>query len=190
MNKGFVLVSICILISLCPKPTMGQLSLASLKSNSADDFVNVEVRRESILFYNSNDPSFIQSIPDLNQRDFVLASDDDTSTGIKLQDFAFGGETYSMVSTNSSSSLGGGKFIIFNDTGAGAAAERVRFTVDQSGQIGIGTHLPRESFHLRSGNVYIEQRDASIIMTSPNGSCWELKVDNNGQLNTTSASCP
>ena len=178
------------LTSVFPNPTIGQLSIAALKSNSSDDFVNVEVRRESLLFYNSNDPSFIQSISDVNQRDFVLASDDDTSTGIKLQDFALGGQTYSIVSTNSSSGLGGGKFILFNDTGEGSAAERVRFTVDQSGLVGIGTHVPRESLHLRSDNIYIEQRDASIIMTSPNGSCWELKVDDNGQLSTTSSSCP
>jgi hypothetical protein len=39
------------------------------------------------------------------------------------------------------------------------------------------------------GNVFIAQ-PYSLIITSPNGSCWFIKVDNTGALSTVSAPCP
>ena len=56
---------------------------------------------------------------------------------IGLQSSGTGGRTYQVISTNNTSSAGGGKFLINDQT-----ASSVRLAIDSSGNTGIGTTSP------------------------------------------------
>jgi hypothetical protein len=64
-----------------------------------------------------------------------------------------------------------------------------RFTVTPQGNVGIGTPIPNAKLHVAGGNVYIANPN-SLIITSPNGACWFITVNNAGALSTISTPCP
>ena len=70
-------------------------------------------------------------------RDLHVSSSAGTSVGIRIENTAVGGQTYSIFSTNNTSGIGGGKFGIYDDTNVVP-----RFVIDSSGNIGIGTSNP------------------------------------------------
>lgn len=65
---------------------------------------------------------------------------------------------------------------------------------DVSGNVAIGSAytnpMPKSRLHVHDGDVYIDQIGKGVIMKSPNGNCWKLTIDNNGNLVTTSITCP
>ncbi len=58
------------------------------------------------------------------------------------------------------------------------------------GDFGVGTSAPGTKLHVTGGNIYVEDDGAAVILTSPNGTCYEVTVDNSGNLVTTSVTCP
>lgn len=56
--------------------------------------------------------------------------------------------------------------------------------------VGLGTIEPKTRLHLGSGNIYLQQRNASVILTSPGGLCFSISVDDSGQLSSTAVVCP
>ena len=65
-----------------------------------------------------------------------------------------------------------------------------RMTIDVDGDVGIGTQSPLEKLEISNGKVYLSTQGQGIILRSPNGSCFELTVDNGGSLTSTSITCP
>lgn len=65
--------------------------------------------------------------------------------------------------------------------------ERVR--ISGNGLVGIGTAEPRAKLHIQGGNIFIAQPN-SLVITSQNGACWFITVNNSGVLSTISVSCP
>lgn len=64
-----------------------------------------------------------------------------------------------------------------------------------NGNVGIGQ--PSTAFNpinsklqVKGGDVYIEDIATGVIMTSPNGQCWRITVDNSGALISNSITCP
>lgn len=55
--------------------------------------------------------------------------------------------------------------------------------------INIGTR-ERATFLEINGQPYISANNAGIVMKSPNGSCWNVRVNDSGAVYTTSISCP
>ncbi len=147
------------------------------------------VRPEGIAYINQLSSSNLEDLLPSIDRDLVIASNDDVSTGLRLQDFGNGGESYSIVSTNNSSSLGGGRFIIFNETGTGSAFDKARMTI-HNGNTGFGTTVPKAKLHISDGDVYIEDISKGVIMKSPDGNCWRYSPDNTGTLIATAVICP
>ncbi len=148
------------------------------------------LRPEGIAYVNRlSSPNLANMLPTID-RDLVVASDDDVSTGIRLYDFGSGGESYSIVSTNNSSSLGGGKFILYNDTGVGPASNKDRVTVNNIGNVGIATVSPKSRLEVTDGDIYISDISKGVIMKSPNGNCWRYTPNDAGTLTSVQITCP
>ncbi len=89
--------------------------------------------------------------------------------------------------------LAGGTVASFGGNGAfqidavGVAGGRLN--VAQNGNVGIGTNSPNTKLQVVGGNVYIANPN-SLIITSPNGACWFITVNNAGALSTIAVPCP
>jgi len=72
------------------------------------------------------------------------------------------------------------------------------FIADKSGNMGLGNfepvtgpvENPAARLHLRSGDIFLEERSSGIIMKSEDGQCWRMKVSNLGMPEFASVSCP
>jgi len=73
-----------------------------------------------------------------------------------------------------------GGILRFETSEEGATNERMR--IDVSGNVGINTTQPRERLEV-NGNILIKDNFA-LILTSPNGTEFNITVDNNGNLVT------
>jgi len=62
--------------------------------------------------------------------------------------------------------------------------------IEETGNIGVGTTLPKSKLEVADGDVYIDQIGAGVIMKSPDGQCWRLSVDNSGNASFQSTTCP
>ncbi len=69
-----------------------------------------------------------------------------------------------------------------------SSVERMRLTND--GNLGVGTEAPASRIHVSNGDVYIEDIDNGVIMTSPDGNCWRMTIQNDGSVKTTAIACP
>jgi hypothetical protein len=69
-----------------------------------------------------------------------------------------------------------------------SSIERMRITV--TGNIGIGTDVPKAKLEVKDGDVYVNDPTKGIILKSPNGSCWRVTIDNTGNFVRTAITCP
>ena len=69
---------------------------------------------------------------------------------------------------------------------------------DVKGRVGIGNFEPasgpvdnpKSRLHVKDGDIFLEDINSGVIMKSPNGNCWRLQIDNDGQTSVTPISCP
>lgn len=73
-------------------------------------------------------------------------------------------------------------------TSPGGSTERMRIV--SNGNVGIGTQAPKAKLQVTDGDVYIQNPNRGIILTSPNGSCWRVIVDDFGNLVRLNITCP
>ncbi len=65
-----------------------------------------------------------------------------------------------------------------------------RMTISSTGDIGISNTSPNSKLQVSDGDIYIDQIGSGVIMTSPNGQCWRMTVDNLGQPVFNAITCP
>jgi hypothetical protein len=56
--------------------------------------------------------------------------------------------------------------------------------------IGIGTDMPTTRLHVANGVIFSDNNNGSLLMRSPDNSCWILKVNDEGVLSTIKVPCP
>ncbi|MFH0759434.1 MAG: hypothetical protein V2B15_19260 [Bacteroidota bacterium] len=66
-----------------------------------------------------------------------------------------------------------------------ALFERMRIAPD--GKVGIGTDSPESKIHVKGGDVFIEDFNRGVILTSPSGKHFRITVDDSGNLIRTEA---
>lgn len=114
---------------------------------------------------------------------FKLQVVDASNTGLRVQTNAAGGTVGSFGANGA-----------FNVDASGVAGGR--FTVLENGNTGVGTNAPTNAklqvngrIRVVSGDVFITNPN-TLIITSPNGACWGITVNNSGALSTFSTTCP
>ena len=70
----------------------------------------------------------------------------------------------------------------------GSSNERMR--ISSKGLIGIDCNNPYARLQIGSGDIYLQNPESGIIMTSPSGKCWRLTVTDKGKAKYTLAQCP
>jgi hypothetical protein len=58
-----------------------------------------------------------------------------------------------------------------------------------NGNVGIGNASPHTRLHVQGGDVFVAHPN-SLVITSPNGSCWQIRVSDTGVLSAASVTCP
>jgi hypothetical protein len=56
--------------------------------------------------------------------------------------------------------------------------------------VGIGNKAPKAKLHVTGGKIYVEASGQGIILKSPDGTCYEITVSNDGPLVSTMITCP
>lgn len=79
-------------------------------------------------------------------------------------------------------------------TGGSNTTTDSRLFISETGSIGINTAVPSTMLHVKEGDVYIDdnsQTGSELIMKSPNGTCFAVRVSDTGVLSANQlVSCP
>ena len=62
--------------------------------------------------------------------------------------------------------------------------------VNDDENVGLGTGSPATKLHVADGDVYLDNHQNGVILTSPSGNCFRVTIADNGTLTTTSITCP
>ena len=102
----------------------------------------------------------------------------------------FGSAAIELLAGESAGTSGTSSYIKFGTTGVGSITRSERMRIAENGNVGIGTSTPKSKLQVTNGDIYIENATSGVIMTSPNGSCFRMTVDDSGNPVFTAITCP
>lgn len=71
-------------------------------------------------------------------------------------------------------------------TGTGSSSgTSSKITILSSGNVGVGTNAPASKLEVDGGDIEVDDSASGLILRSPNGTRYRVKVDNSGNLTTT-----
>lgn len=120
-----------------------------------------------------------------------IVSEDNWQTVIRFRNITSKQEFQFNLAGSNNWDHGPKNFGIFN-----ATENSWIFSADgRTSYLGIGSYShrapePKSRLHIFNGDVNIEDIGSGIIMKSPNGKCWRVTVDNNGNLVSNAIDCP
>ena len=85
-----------------------------------------------------------------------------------------------IIEATKSDNSGGDIVFVNGSTGGSQNIKTINMKINGIGNVGIGTDDPHEKLQIKSGDIYLEDINSGVILTSPNGSCWRMTVDNSG----------
>jgi hypothetical protein len=126
-------------------------------------------------------------------------SNDSWQTNLILENSTFD-KAYALVvggtaNTVTNYGVGAGNFGITNGT-ISASTSTIPLIITSDNKVGISNsnggsdNLPKARFHVRDGDIYINDIGSGVIMKSPNGQCWRMTVSNTGTPVFTAIACP
>lgn len=105
-----------------------------------------------------------------------------------------GGIVYSNTATTIGS---GGEGLIFytgGHPGSNDDGSRDAMIIGASKNVYIGYNygstFPTAKLNITGGDVYLASAGTGVVLTSPNGSCYKVTVDNAGAMQTNAVTCP
>ncbi len=101
----------------------------------------------------------------------------------------YGSKNYDIFFNNQRSGL----FFDYNTHAidAGFDYTGAEMVIKENGNVGIGTTSPGTKFHVSGGDAAItSDGQTGLILTSLDGNCWRLTIDNTGGMDTASIACP
>ena len=69
-------------------------------------------------------------------------------------------------------------------------AGEARMFLKGDGKLGLGTSEPKTKLQIEDGDIYLSDINKGVIMTSSNGNCWRVTVDDSGALVSNQITCP
>lgn len=100
-----------------------------------------------------------------------------------IDNLSIGGRAYSFRTLGSSSTYTNVKSIMVMNTNGNVGIG----SFDMSGRNAI---QPKAKLHISEGDIYLDDPSRGIIMTSPNGNCWKVTINDTGTLQNTQIVCP
>ena len=87
--------------------------------------------------------------------------------------------------TGTISSNATGDMTFFTGTGSSGSTSSKITIVGSSGNVGIGTTGPASKLEVDGGDIEVDDSASGLILRAPNGTRYRVKVDNSGNLTTT-----
>lgn len=94
----------------------------------------------------------------------------------------------------------GNRAYSFRTLGSSTSYTNVKsiLVMNTDGNVGIGTFdlsgrsatQPKAKLHVSEGDMYLDDPTRGIILTSPNGNCWKVTVNDSGALQNVQIVCP
>ncbi|MCP4324161.1 MAG: hypothetical protein GY787_20355, partial [Alteromonadales bacterium] len=136
-------------------------------SNNSSEFMRI-TNTGNVGIGTTNPSTKLEVITAANEEGIAIK---DTSGNLKYKVRQFGGNTYSNfwnASNQSQVQISAGGTTYFN-----------------GGSVGIGTTSPASKLAVDGGDIEVDDSANGLILRSPNGTRYRIKVDNSGNLTTT-----
>lgn len=181
-----------------------------IKSNVDDDLI-LRVQEggaghSNFFFYDKDENTTVQLTGSGSSASYLMCSEfgvgiNSPTASLHVESAGSGEDAFIIENGNNANELfriqqgGTGNANMFFNANDGTT--NVQFTSSGSGNsfvnvggFGINETSPATTLHVGDGDVYIAEPGGAIIMTAPDGGCWEKTVDNSGNWVTNSITCP